>query len=180
MKKLTAGTQLKPHEWHDIQGKCITFPQQGYWTHIQFRRYSGCAVCNLHLHSFLSRQKELIAHRIQEIVVFNSTPERIKADLPQCPLAIVSDVNKHLYAEIGVGTTVMAVLNPAVWLPAMRGAAQFGVQLPRDEETSLGLPADFLIDDEGKIVAVYYGKHAYDQWSVDQLLDLVTHQGVVV
>src|SRR5260370_10442324 len=32
------------------------------------------------------------------------------------------------------------------------------------------LPADFLIAPSGRINAVKYGKHAYDQWSVDELL----------
>jgi len=179
MRKLTRGTQLKPYQLTDIQGRNINIPQPGSWTHLQFRRYSGCAVCNLHLHSFVSRYNELAESNIQEVVVFNSTPERILADLPQCPLSVISDVNKNLYTEFGVGTAVMAVFNPAVWIPAMRGAAQFGVQLPRDQENSWGLPADFLIDEGGKLVAVHYGKHANDQWSIDQLLELVMHQGAV-
>lgn len=179
MKKLTRGTQLKPYQLLDIHGQPINIPESGRWTHIQFRRYSGCAVCNLHLHSFITRHNELAASHIQEVVVFNSTPERILADLPQSPLRLISDVDKHLYTQFGVGTAVMAVFNPAVWIPAMRGAAQFGVRLPRDEETSWGLPADFLIDEEGKIVAVHYGKHANDQWSLDQLLTLVSHEGAV-
>jgi hypothetical protein len=37
----------------------------------------------------------------------------------------------------------------------------------------LGLPADFLIDQEGRILACKYGEHAYDQWSVDELLAAV-------
>ena len=35
----------------------------------------------------------------------------------------------------------------------------------------LGLPADFLIAPDGRITAVKYGRHAYDQWTVDELLD---------
>jgi len=34
----------------------------------------------------------------------------------------------------------------------------------------LGLPADFLIARDGRILACKYGKHIYDQWSVDDLL----------
>jgi hypothetical protein len=34
----------------------------------------------------------------------------------------------------------------------------------------LGLPADFLIGTDGRVLAKKYGKHAYDQWSVDELL----------
>ncbi|MFD8725590.1 hypothetical protein ACFV2H_48560 [Streptomyces sp. NPDC059629] len=38
----------------------------------------------------------------------------------------------------------------------------------------LGLPADFLIAPDGRILAAKYGEHAYDQWSVDHLLELAT------
>jgi hypothetical protein len=36
---------------------------------------------------------------------------------------------------------------------------------------NLGLPADLLITGDGRVAAVKYGVHAYDQWSVDELLD---------
>jgi hypothetical protein len=32
------------------------------------------------------------------------------------------------------------------------------------------LPADFLIAPDGTVIAKKYGTHAYDQWSVDELL----------
>jgi len=42
----------------------------------------------------------------------------------------------------------------------------------------LGLPGDFLIAPSGEIKAAKYGTHAYDQWSVDELIALA--QGVAV
>jgi len=36
----------------------------------------------------------------------------------------------------------------------------------------LGLPAACLIACGGRVVACKYGDHAYDQWSVDELLDI--------
>jgi hypothetical protein len=32
-----------------------------------------------------------------------------------------------------------------------------------------------LLDPAGRVLACKYGTHAYDQWSVDELLDLATH-----
>ncbi|EUA90004.1 putative alkyl hydroperoxide reductase/ Thiol specific antioxidant/ Mal allergen [Mycobacterium ulcerans str. Harvey] len=37
----------------------------------------------------------------------------------------------------------------------------------------MGLPADFLIGSDGRVLATKYGNHADDQWSVDEPLDLV-------
>jgi hypothetical protein len=34
----------------------------------------------------------------------------------------------------------------------------------------LGLPADFLINTDGSVIAAKHGTHADDQWSVDELL----------
>jgi len=42
----------------------------------------------------------------------------------------------------------------------------------RAEGGRLGLPADFLIAAEGRLLACKYGEHAYDQWSVEDLLAL--------
>jgi hypothetical protein len=36
----------------------------------------------------------------------------------------------------------------------------------------IGLPGDFLIAPSGQIKAAKYGTHAYDQWSVDELIAL--------
>lgn len=45
---------------------------------------------------------------------------------------------------------------------------------PLGEGDHLALPADFLVDDIGAIVALKYGAHADDQWSVDDVLDLAS------
>ena len=34
----------------------------------------------------------------------------------------------------------------------------------------LGLPADFLIARDGRVLACKHGRHANDQWTVDELL----------
>jgi hypothetical protein len=41
-------------------------------------------------------------------------------------------------------------------------------------ESVLGLPADFLIEPDGRVRAARYGRHANDQWSVDELLSLAS------
>lgn len=55
------------------------------------------------------------------------------------------------------------------WAVVFRGL-RAGGKLGTRGDTMLGLPADFLIDSTGRVVAVKYGRHANDQWSVDELL----------
>ena len=54
---------------------------------------------------------------------------------------------------------------------AMRGVAHghFGLRLSGGP---FGLPGDFLIAPSGRIKAVKYGTHAYDHWSVDEMIAL--------
>lgn len=66
------------------------------------------------------------------------------------------------------------MLNPSVVTSAVKGLNIKPFAKPEKLETELVVPADFLIDKNGKIVALKYGKHADDQWSVDKLLSLVS------
>jgi len=60
---------------------------------------------------------------------------------------------------------------------AMRGVAHghFGLRLSGGP---LGVPGDFLIAPSGQIKAAKYGAHAYDQWSVDELIALAKRAAV--
>lgn len=40
------------------------------------------------------------------------------------------------------------------------------------ENGVLGLPADFLIEPDGRIRAAHYGRHADDNWDAGTILDL--------
>jgi len=70
---------------------------------------------------------------------------------------------------------VSAMANPRVWLAAARavGAGAAAHAAVGAADGSLGTPGDFLIDPHGRIVASYRGLHADDQWSVDELLQVV-------
>lgn len=180
MKKLERNATLHRHHFVDINRQNINVPEIGRWTHLQFRRYSGCAMCNLHIQEIIQRRADINAASIQEVIFFQSSEEDLQAQFPDRYFAIIADANGHYYRQFGVQTSVMSVLNPKSWIPAFTGLFKFGIKLPKKGESPLGLPADFLIDEEGKIVAMSYGKHAYDQWSVDHLLNLVKHDGVPV
>jgi hypothetical protein len=47
-----------------------------------------------------------------------------------------------------------------------------GSPAPRHGDTALGLPADFLIEPDGRVREAKYGRHASDHWPVDELIRL--------
>lgn len=68
--------------------------------------------------------------------------------------------------------SIWAILNPRAWPAIVKGnlAKDKPKMTGKPGGGPLGLPADFLIAPDGTIKAALYGVHAYDQWSVDQLL----------
>ena len=68
----------------------------------------------------------------------------------------------------------MAALDPRSWLAAGRAIARapslHGATGPGEQH--MGLPADFLVGRDGRIVAAKYGRRVDDHWSVDELLGL--------
>jgi hypothetical protein len=100
------------------------------------------------------------------------------------PFPVIGDPDKTLYRRFGVEASAKAVLNPRAWraLPvgwrhviANAVSHHRRVPLPLGPTNgNLGLPADLLITADGSVAAVKYGVHAYDQWSVDELLDLAS------
>jgi peroxiredoxin len=153
-----------------VTGEPIYLPDPKRLVHLQFRRFVDCPICNTHIAEFRKRAREIEAAGIQEVIVFHSSPKSIRSyqkDFYQ-PFLLVGDPKKVFYKEFGVETS-LGFARPKALGAAMRGIVHghFGLRLAGGP---LGLPADFMIAPSGRINAVKYGAHAYDQWSVDELL----------
>ena len=184
MKKLAAGTVLMPRTLTTMRDEPAGLFADDV-THLQFLRFAGCPICNLHLRSFVSRHDELRAAGVREVVVFHSTREELLKYEAELPFDVIPDPDKALYREFGVEASARAILNPRAWPTILRGIlaslreairdrAPFAPLAPAGGE--LGLPADLLIAPDGTIVAVKYGRHAADQWSVDEVLEASTER----
>jgi peroxiredoxin len=181
------GQQLSPGSpapvlWLDpLLGPPVDIPDPERLVHLQFRRFAGCPVCHLHLRSVARRHEEIEAAGIREVAVFHSPPEELAPHLDGLPFPVVADPDKRLYRAFGVESSPRALLTPRAWGPMLRavtvgtwemlhGRARPPVLRPRGGR--LGLPGDFLIGTDGRIVAAKYGEHLDDQWTVDELLTL--------
>ncbi|MER6087722.1 hypothetical protein [Streptomyces bluensis] len=94
---------------------------------------------------------------------------------------MIADPDRRLYAEFGVERSARALLDPRAWGPIVRAILSGVREVARGREHlpsisphggRLGLPADLLIGFDGRVLAAKYGEHVYDQWSVDELLEL--------
>jgi peroxiredoxin len=179
--RLSAGTVISGRELVTISDTPIHVPDAKRLVHLQFRRFAGCPICNLHLRQVVRRLDEIEAAGVLEVVVFHSTKHQLLAHAADLPLAVVADPDKRLYAEFGVESGVRAIADPRAWpsiakgiLVSLKGVAVNGKRLPslKPQGGRYGLPADFLIAPDGRVAACKYGTHASDQWSVDEILAL--------
>ncbi len=179
MSRLDIGTTVSTRELTAVMGHRITVPDKNLLVHIQFRRFAGCPVCNLHLRSIANRHAEIEAEGVREVVFFHSTTEDLLDHVAELPFAVVADPNKRMYREFGVEEGRRSVLNWRALWPIARSVARSAVGIitrtarppaVNPEGGRYGLPADFLVAPDGRIVACKYGDHVYDQWSVEEIL----------
>jgi hypothetical protein len=163
-------------------GVPVRLPHPDRLVHLQFRRFAGCPVCNLHLRSFVARHDEVVAAGVHEVVLFHTNVGDLRPHVADLPFDVVADPAKELYREFGVESAPRSLLHPKAWPAMVRGiaaalpdAVRGRRPLPslKPEGGRFGLPADFLIAPDGRVVASHRGRHVYDQWSVDELLDLL-------
>lgn len=179
--KREAGDSVRARGLATISGTRVELPVPGRLTHLQFRRFAGCPVCNLHLRSFVQRVDEIDGAGVTEIVVFHSTVAELKKYESDLPFAVIADPDKRLYREFGVESAVRALLSPKAWWPLLRAVVLSALRLMRGGGPvpplfpgggRYGLPADLLIAPDGRVLAAHYGDHVNDQWSVDEMLAL--------
>lgn len=175
MTQLTSADMVHRLDLVTIHGKPVRIPDPHLLVHLQFRRYAGCPVCNLHMRSCAAKHDEILAAGIREVAVFHSEPEDMLRFQGALPFAVVADPGKRLYAEFGVGTMPYTnALRLRSWRAAARGLASAPSLrgIGSKGQSYLGLPADFLIGTDGTVLAAKYGKYTDDHWQVDELLAL--------
>jgi len=162
-------------------GQQVTVPDPaGGYVHLQLRRFAGCPICNRHLRSIVTRHDEIRSHGIREVVVFHSTAAELAKFEAELPFPLIADPERELYRRLGVERGLSSLLSTRALRAAIAGqtaalgnrSTKRGALGPiKPTGGRLGLPADFLIAPDGRIAALKYGQHAYDQWTVDELLD---------
>ena len=180
MTQLNPGDRFPRLDLAALSGQSVAVPDPDRLVHLQFRRFAGCPICDLHLRDIARRLGELEAAGILEVALFHSSQAALLPYAGELPFAVVPDPDRRLYARFGVEAAPRALTSPSAWLPLLRAVVHATANAlagrpapPRQAEGGrLGLPADLLIAPDGRVLAVKYGDHAADHWSVDELLVL--------
>lgn len=164
------GQQIERLELATLCHGTLLLPGPGL-THLQFRRFAGCPICNLHLREFAKGYDKLRAQNVELVAFFHSSAESMRPYQGSLPFPTVPDPGRNLYHLFGVERSWSAMLNSKAAWALLKGMASPSANPLAGGPDPNGLPADFLVDEQGVIVDLKYGTHADDHWSFEELLE---------
>ena len=140
---------------------------------VKFHRFSGCPIAQAQLHELIEHQNQLSAAGVETIVILHNTREKVAGAFPESPgLHLVADPHKTLYRSYGAAFLWRKLLSPATWRATIASIAHgYLPRFTRFQGGIVGVPSDFLIDENGLIAALHYGCHYGDSWSVTDVLE---------
>jgi peroxiredoxin len=128
-----------------------------------FFRDPACPFCNFRIYQLTSRHQQLASHGLEIIALFSATADDVKRFVAQHPrpFPVIADPTSAAYDAYRIEHSRWAKLKAIITrLPTLlKGLGLVGMA---GLKTNNVVPADFLIDEDGKIVEAYYGRDAGD------------------
>jgi peroxiredoxin len=140
---------------------------------LSFYRNAACALCNLQVKKLIGQYAHYQKQGLDLIGVFEAPRENMLQYVGQkdAPFPLISDPEGHLYALYGIEVSeekVKQTMATAFGQQRIQEAANAGFALtPEPGSNFHRIPADFLINPEGKIHTAFYadllGEHLDSQ-----------------
>lgn len=150
----------------DASGKPVEIGAPGRRTLLCFFRDTRCPFCNFRIYELTNEFEHFRKLGLEVVALFAASPEDVRdfvAKRPR-PFAVLADGDGQAYQRYGVDRKSFwrKLKGIVMRLPtALRGIAMVGL-LPALRSNTL-MPADFLLDENGKIIETWYGSDAGDR-----------------
>ena len=170
---IMTGENVKPIQLTDITGRSFDSTKlNGSRYMISFFRFASCPFCNLRIHELIRHNNEF-ASDFTIVAIFDSPLENLRkhSENHKAPFTILADQDNTYYRKYGIKHSWAGVLKGMVTrfpslLKAMFVHGYWPLRFKGEINT---MPADFLIDENGIIQRVYYGKDEGDHLSFDEI-----------
>ncbi len=154
----------------DIHGLPVTISSRGRVTLLSFFRGGACPFCNFRNYELTCRHAELAPRGLDIVAVF-SAPQadvlRFAGHRPR-PFQIAAGPTSSAHELYGIERSLWRKLKAIVTRTPtlLRGLRLVGLA---GLNTGNLMPADFLIDERGRIVEAYYGRDAGDRIPLERV-----------
>jgi len=162
--RLIAPSQAPALALVDIQNRRVVVGGKGRRTLLCFFRDAACPFCNFRIYELTERHRALATLGLDVVAVFQSSEDDVRhfvARKPR-PFHVVADPLGRTHDLYGIEHSFWRKLKAVVTrVPTLiKGLRIVGLAGLR---TNNRMPADFLIDEDGRVVEAWYGSDAGDR-----------------
>eukprot|EP00566_Odontella_aurita_P022021 CAMPEP_0113557570 /NCGR_PEP_ID=MMETSP0015_2-20120614/17864_1 /TAXON_ID=2838 /ORGANISM="Odontella" /LENGTH=235 /DNA_ID=CAMNT_0000459009 /DNA_START=84 /DNA_END=791 /DNA_ORIENTATION=- /assembly_acc=CAM_ASM_000160 len=170
----------KPFSLSDCGGKKVM---------LCFHRFAACPFCNLAIHQLIGRYKKLAwASRLEVISVFQSPGRNVEKHIlgetsaSDYPFTLLSDTEHELYDMYNVqsasvlGSLCYDIMWATVSRREMRDVREFRKKISDEDYDEMKqegctrlLPANFLIDEDGRVVDCFRARNIKDHIPLERV-----------
>lgn len=175
--KLQSGDFAKNFLTYDIYDNPIELKSfKGKKILLSFYRNVVCPFCNFRVYQ-LSKYYPTWKEEIEMIFIFESQKEKMLQSSFHSsisPITMVGDAEKKLYKKYGVEISTIKTFSTAVSYRLQTQLRKLkqeeSIKVDVKEKVSKVIPADFLIDEDFRIVEAYYGKDIADHIPLEDVM----------
>lgn len=159
-------------------GDTVSLSQyKGQKVFLVFTRSAGCPICNLYVHQLQEfadsfKQKDIVVLIVTQTKAENT---RKYIENENFPYTFLSDPERKLYKLYGVessaGKLIKGYLFKGGRAKSKKGKKLYKEAFKQEGDTDM-IGADFLIDEDGKLIKAFYGKYLGDRMEVKEILSL--------
>jgi peroxiredoxin len=160
----------------DIYGETISLDGlAGKPVMLSFFRSASCPFCNYRVYELANNYLQWQLAGLEVVVVFSSTVAEVRQHIARFPrpFRIIADPDLALYNRYGVEHSSSALLKALLFkMPRIIKGFQTGGRPSKNSHVSL-VPADFLLDEKGNVVDLWYGRDTADHMPIERINDFV-------
>jgi len=168
--RLLAPTTAPQLELLDVNDQPIVIAGQGRKTLLSFFREANCPFCNFRVYELTHNYTNLSSLGLDIVAVFSSNRSDVMKFIARQPrpFQMIADPDSEAHHRFGIERSLWGKLKAMMTrIPAMvRGMRIVGLA---GMNTGSLMPADFLIDETGRIVETYYGTDAGDHIPIERI-----------
>jgi thioredoxin-dependent peroxiredoxin len=172
--KILENQTVPEFQFQDLEGKTHFISEfRGKKVLINFFRNVGCPVCNLRFHEIQTHSDYFQKNKIIVLAIYESSAEGIINYLEgeQYYPVFVADPEEKLYElfslERSYGKVMKGVMHGAM-AKMKKGKRLFKKDIDQDGNMNR-IGADFLIDENGKVLISHYHRYLGDELEIDQV-----------
>lgn len=143
---------------------------------ISFFRYASCPLCNLRVHELIVNYEKL-KDKLEIVMIFQSPKEKIEQYVGKqdIPYRVIPDPVREFYKLYKVEYSWIAFLK--AWTLKIKNVFSALFKhgyIPGSVEGEIHrVPADFIIDTDGKILKAFYGKDIGDHLPLNEIIKAI-------